>query len=114
MTYKDAILDVCTVFENELKPHINKIRLIRELLMDSTADFEGMVGEPEGSIMAGLHDILSEITRAYDKSYAQIEKMEMNTKTERQKRLEELEREKAALIKKMAAETPSQTAQRHF
>jgi hypothetical protein len=40
--------------------------------------------------------------------------MEMNTKTERQKRLEELEREKAALIKKMAAETPSQTAQRHF
>ncbi len=107
MTYQDAILDVGDVFENELHPPINKLRLVRELLMDNRSDFEGMIGEPEGSIMAGLHDILAETTSAYDKAYAQIEKMRSNTKTERQKRLEEIEREMAALKQELANQTPS-------
>lgn len=92
MTYQNAINDVLRVLANKLNPEVNKIRLVRELLMGNNPDLEGMIGEPRGSILSGLHDILAEFTQAYDKAHNKIERMELNTKTEGQKLLEKNKR----------------------
>ena len=80
--------DVCDVFENEMHPQINKLRFIRELAFDCNADFGGYDDERQQCIIAGLNQILMEVTRAWDKSWAEIEKMKRHAKKSKKEKEE--------------------------
>ena len=48
-------------------------------------DFAGWAGESQSSMFHGAHNILFDVTRAYDKAHRKIDKMRSNKKTERHK-----------------------------
>jgi hypothetical protein len=85
MTKLNAI-DVMDVFENKLHPQINKLRFLRELALDSGAEFGGFYEEPEYSVCNGLYEILLGVTKTktYDAGWAEIQQMFESAKKEKE------------------------------
>ena len=60
--------DLVVKVEDLLAPEMNKLRLLRELLMGcKVEDLVALTGEHEGCIGDGFSTILHEVTSAYDR-----------------------------------------------
>ncbi len=69
------LIKTSDILNEVLRPHIDKLRLLRELIDTNSNNLEisEMPGEPKGAVMYGLSNILCETTKAFDKAYKKID-----------------------------------------
>lgn len=80
-TERSGIATALNILYDELRPQINKLRLLRELFLDKeVSELAALDGEEETCIGDGLCYLLSDVIKAYDKVYDQIDKAHQQTR----------------------------------
>jgi len=72
---KNELARVANMIDDELKPQINKLRFIRDLVENSSVDMGGEpISEEGGNTLDGLYQILFDTTKAFDRVYEELNK----------------------------------------
>jgi hypothetical protein len=78
-TRTKTIHDAICLLGEELRPHINKIFMTKEMLLEGSGDIA--YGGDFDRFISGLYNVMDEATEAYDQVYGKLEKLS-NGKTE--------------------------------